>query len=134
MKTKESEEIFDRGINYFRAGFYSSALNEFYQVKKISPEYPNIDYIIEIAVSKNKKLKDIKLIPCMQYNDLGYYISTMQYAKLFQSEKMEKQALDYIKQFSDFSAKDVEFLVKNTNKSGLIKSLPAFFLFVFNQN
>ena len=56
MKTKESEEIFDRGINYFRAGFYSSALNEFYQVKKISPEYPNIDYIIEAAIKKNDEV------------------------------------------------------------------------------
>ena len=56
MKTKESEEIFDRGINYFRAGFYSSALNEFYQVKKISPEYPNIDYIIEAAIKKNEEV------------------------------------------------------------------------------
>lgn len=56
MKTKESEEIFDRGINYFRAGFYSSALNEFYQVKKILPEYPNIDYIIEAAIKKNEEV------------------------------------------------------------------------------
>ena len=56
MKTKESEEIFDRGINYFRAGFYSSALNEFYQVKKIAPDYPNIDYIIEAAIKKNDEV------------------------------------------------------------------------------
>ncbi len=56
MKTKESEEIFDRGINYFRAGFYSSALNEFYQVKRIAPDYPNIDYIIEAAVKKNDEV------------------------------------------------------------------------------
>ena len=56
MKTKESEEIFDRGINYFRAGFYSSALSEFYQVKKIAPDYPNIDYIIEAAIKKNEEV------------------------------------------------------------------------------
>ncbi len=56
MNSKESEEIFDRGINYFRAGFYSSALNEFYQVKKISPDYPNIDYIIEAATKKNEEV------------------------------------------------------------------------------
>ncbi len=56
MNSKESEEIFDRGINYFRAGFYSSALNEFYQVKKISPDYPNIDYIIEAAIKKNNEV------------------------------------------------------------------------------
>lgn len=56
MKTKESEEIFDRGINYFRAGFYSSALNEFYQVKRIAPDYPNIDYIIEAAIKKNDEV------------------------------------------------------------------------------
>lgn len=56
MKTKESEEIFDRGINYFRAGFYPSALKEFYQVKQIAPEYPNIDYIIEAAIKKNNEV------------------------------------------------------------------------------
>lgn len=56
MKTKESEEIFDRGINYFRAGFYSAALKEFYQVKYVAPDYPNIDYIIEAAVKKNDEV------------------------------------------------------------------------------
>jgi tetratricopeptide (TPR) repeat protein len=56
MNSKESEEIFDRGINYFRAGFYSSALNEFYQLKKIAPDYPNIDYIIEASIKKNDEV------------------------------------------------------------------------------
>ena len=56
MKTKESEEIFDRGINYFRAGFFSSALKEFYQVKQVAPEYPNIDYFIEAAIKKNNEV------------------------------------------------------------------------------
>ena len=56
MKTKESEEIFNRGINYFRAGFYTAALNEFYQVKKIAPDYPNIDYTIEAANKKNAEV------------------------------------------------------------------------------
>lgn len=56
MKSKESEEVFDRGINYFRAGFYSSALKEFYQVKNIAPDYPNIDYIIEAAIKKNDEV------------------------------------------------------------------------------
>ncbi len=56
MKSKESEEIFDRGINFFRAGFYSSALSEFYRVKKIAPDYPNIDYIIEAAIKKNDEV------------------------------------------------------------------------------
>ena len=56
MKTKESEEIFDRAINYFRAGFYSTALTEFYKVKNIAPDYPNIDYIIEAAVKKNDEV------------------------------------------------------------------------------
>lgn len=56
MNSKESEEIFDRGINYFRAGFYSSALNEFYHVKNIAPDYPNIDYIIEAAIKKNNEV------------------------------------------------------------------------------
>lgn len=56
IKSKEAEEFFDRGINYFRAGFYSSALREFYQVKNVSPEYPNIDYIIEAAIKKNDEV------------------------------------------------------------------------------
>ena len=56
MKSKESEEIFDRGINYFRAGFYTAALKEFYHVKNIAPDYPNIDYIIEAAVKKNDEV------------------------------------------------------------------------------
>lgn len=53
IRSKEAEELFDRGINYFRAGFYSSALNEFNQLKTLAPEYPNIDFIIEAAQKKN---------------------------------------------------------------------------------
>ncbi|HPT44327.1 MAG TPA: tetratricopeptide repeat protein [Candidatus Rifleibacterium sp.] len=53
INSKEAEELFDRGINYFRAGFYSSALSEFHQVKILAPDYPNIDFIIEAAHKKN---------------------------------------------------------------------------------
>ncbi len=53
IRSKEAEELFDRGINYFRAGFYSSALSEFNQVKILAPDYPNIDFIIEAAYKKN---------------------------------------------------------------------------------
>lgn len=56
IKSKEAEELFDRGINYFRAGFYSSALTEFNQVKKLTPDYPNIDFILEAATKKNNEV------------------------------------------------------------------------------
>ncbi len=56
IKSKEAEELFDRGINYFRAGFYSSALSEFNQVKNLAPDYPNIDFIIEAAHKKNSEV------------------------------------------------------------------------------
>ena len=56
IKSKEAEEHFDRGINYFRGGFYSSALQEFRKVKKIDGDYPNIDYILEAALKKNKEV------------------------------------------------------------------------------
>ncbi len=56
IRSKEAEELFDRGINYFRAGFFSAALNEFNQVKNIAPDYPNIDFIIEAAHKKNNEV------------------------------------------------------------------------------
>ncbi|NCB39063.1 MAG: tetratricopeptide repeat protein [Erysipelotrichia bacterium] len=56
IKSKEAEELFDRGINYFRAGFYSSALYEFNKVKKLEPGYPNIDFVIEAALKKNSEV------------------------------------------------------------------------------
>lgn len=56
IKSKQAEEHFDRGINYFRGEFYSSALQEFNQVKKIEPDYPNIDFIIEAAIKRNREV------------------------------------------------------------------------------
>ena len=56
IKSKQAEEHFDRGINYFRGEFYSSALQEFNQVKKIEADYPNIDFIIEAAVKRNREV------------------------------------------------------------------------------
>lgn len=56
IRSKEAEEHFDRGINYFRAGFYSSALQEFYSVKKVESDYPNIDFVIEAAIKKNAEI------------------------------------------------------------------------------
>ncbi len=56
IRSKEAEELFDRGINYFRAGFYSSALSEFNQVKILAPDYANIDFIIEAAQKKNREV------------------------------------------------------------------------------
>lgn len=56
IRSKEAEELFDRGINYFRAGFFSSAIQEFKAVKKLEPGYPNIDYILEAAQKKNNEI------------------------------------------------------------------------------
>ncbi len=56
IKSKQAEEHFDRGINYFRGEFYSSALQEFRQVKQIEPDYPNIDFIVEAAVKRNREI------------------------------------------------------------------------------
>lgn len=56
IRSKEAEEHFDRGINYFRAGFYSSALQEFHQVRKLEADYPNIDFVIEAAIKKNAEI------------------------------------------------------------------------------
>ncbi|MBU1105918.1 MAG: tetratricopeptide repeat protein [Candidatus Riflebacteria bacterium] len=56
IKSKQAEEHFDRGINYFRGEFYSSALQEFIQVRNIEPAYPNIDFIIEAAIKRNREV------------------------------------------------------------------------------
>jgi superkiller protein 3 len=56
IRSKEAEELFDRGINYFRAGFFSAAIQEFNLVKKIEANYPNIDYFLEAAIKKNKEV------------------------------------------------------------------------------
>lgn len=54
--SKEAEKHFNRGINYFRSGFFSSAAREFRAVKKITPDYQNIDYILEACDKKNSEL------------------------------------------------------------------------------
>lgn len=56
LSQKEFEDYFDRGINYFRAGFYSSAIKEFRQLKKVAPNYPNIDFVLEACIKKNASL------------------------------------------------------------------------------
>lgn len=56
IRSKEAEELFDRGINYFRAGFFSAAIQEFKLVKKYEPDYPNIDYFLEAAQKKNNEI------------------------------------------------------------------------------
>ena len=56
IQSKAFEDIFDRGINYFRAGFYSSALNEFNHLKRLCPDYPNIDHTIEATIKKNEEV------------------------------------------------------------------------------
>jgi tetratricopeptide (TPR) repeat protein len=56
IRSKEAEELFDRGINYFRAGFFSSAIKEFTLVKEKEPDYPNIDYFLKAANKKNNEV------------------------------------------------------------------------------
>ncbi|MFZ5952302.1 MAG: tetratricopeptide repeat protein [Candidatus Rifleibacteriota bacterium] len=56
IRSKEAEELFDRGINYFRAGFYAAAIQEFKAVKKTEPDYPNIDHFLEAAHKKNNEI------------------------------------------------------------------------------
>jgi len=56
IKSKEAEEHFDRGINYFRAGFFSACLQEFHTVKKLEASYPNIDFLIEAASKRNAEV------------------------------------------------------------------------------
>lgn len=56
IKSKQAEDHFDRGINYFRAGFFSSALKEFKSAQEVDPAYPNIDFILEACIKKNKEV------------------------------------------------------------------------------
>ena len=56
IQSKAFEDIFDRGINYFRAGFYSAALNEFTHLRRLCPDYPNIDHTIEATIKKNEEV------------------------------------------------------------------------------
>lgn len=56
IRSKEAEELFDRGINYFRAGFFAAAIQEFKSVKKAEPDYPNIDFFLEAAQKKNDEI------------------------------------------------------------------------------
>ncbi len=56
IQRKAFEEIFDRGISYFRAGFYSPALSEFLHLKRLCPDYPNIDHTNEATRKKNAEI------------------------------------------------------------------------------
>ncbi|NLI77116.1 MAG: tetratricopeptide repeat protein [Candidatus Riflebacteria bacterium] len=49
MSSREAEEHFDRGLHYFRGGFFPAALQEFGIVKSLDPAYPNIAFIVEAA-------------------------------------------------------------------------------------
>lgn len=56
MRSREAEEHFDRGIHYFRGGFYPAALHEFRMVQQLDPDYPNIPYILEAARKKSDEV------------------------------------------------------------------------------
>ncbi|MBF0498776.1 MAG: tetratricopeptide repeat protein [Candidatus Riflebacteria bacterium] len=67
MVTKQTEEHFERGIRYFRGGFFASALQEFRHVERIDPRYPNIAYMVEVARKKNEEVNG-QLISFMEDN------------------------------------------------------------------
>ena len=49
MTHRQAIDHFERGIEYFRGGFFSAALVEFRQVERLDPRYPNIGYMLEVA-------------------------------------------------------------------------------------
>ncbi len=56
MTSREAEEHFDRGLHYFRGGFFPSALQEFRIVQSLDPAYPNIGYILEAARKRSEEV------------------------------------------------------------------------------
>lgn len=61
MESKKISEHFEKGLQYYRNGFYSNALQEFKIVKVLQPNYPNIDYYIQATQKKSEELSN-KLI------------------------------------------------------------------------
>lgn len=56
MSSREAEEHFDRGLHYFRGGFYPAALQEFRLVHGLDSHYPNIAFILEAAQKKAEEV------------------------------------------------------------------------------
>jgi tetratricopeptide (TPR) repeat protein len=56
MVGREAEEHFERGIQFFRGGFFPSALREFLQAEKVDPEYPNIAYLVAATRKKAEEV------------------------------------------------------------------------------
>ncbi|MBF0544541.1 MAG: tetratricopeptide repeat protein [Candidatus Riflebacteria bacterium] len=56
METRKIEEIFERGVHYFRGGFFSAAFLEFKQVERLDAKYPNIGYFLEVARKKSEEI------------------------------------------------------------------------------
>ncbi len=65
MNRKEAEEHFDRGIHFFRGGFFPSALQEFRAVEKLVPDYPNIQYLIAATQKKSEEISG-KLVSSLE--------------------------------------------------------------------
>lgn len=65
MNRKEAEEHFDRGIHFFRGGFFPSALQEFRAVEKLVPDYPNIQYLIAATQRKSEEISG-KLVSSLE--------------------------------------------------------------------
>ncbi|OIP27383.1 hypothetical protein AUK22_05650 [bacterium CG2_30_54_10] len=56
MSSREAEEHFDRGIHYFRGGFFPAALAEFRMVQNLDPNFSNIAFILEAALKKAEEV------------------------------------------------------------------------------
>lgn len=56
MAIKEAEEHFDRGVHFFRGGFFASALQEFRAVERFDPDFPNIAYFLSATRKKAEEV------------------------------------------------------------------------------
>jgi len=97
MSRKEAEEHFDRGIHFFRGGFFPSALQEFRMVEKIDPDYPNIQYLI---AATRKKAEEVT----------GKLLATIE--ESFSREIIELSNSLEIEGSTDLAPK-IEFLLRN---------------------
>ncbi|MBF0408324.1 MAG: hypothetical protein HQM10_13320 [Candidatus Riflebacteria bacterium] len=55
MGKRKIDEIFERGVHYFRGSFFSAALIEFLHVERLDPKYPNIAYFVEVTRKKYRE-------------------------------------------------------------------------------
>ena len=56
MSVRVAEEHFERGIHYFRGGFFPAALQEFRAVARVDPDYQNIQHFISVTQKKTDEI------------------------------------------------------------------------------